>query len=75
MGPCCPSAIPPPPAHGAERAFQLGRGWGGFGPLVIGILASQYSFALTIALLSGIYVLDMVVTVFLVPERRGEALT
>ena len=55
--------------------FNLGRGVGGFGPLVIGILASQYSFALTIALLSGIYVLDMVVTVFLVPGRRGEALT
>ncbi len=51
--------------------FNLGRGVGGFGPLVVGILATRYSFALTIAMLSLIYVLDIVVTVLLIPERRG----
>lgn len=51
--------------------FNLGRGVGGFGPLVVGILATRYSFALTIAMLSLIYVLDIVVTVLFIPERRG----
>jgi MFS family permease len=35
--------------------FGLGRGVGGFGPLVIGALAATYSFTTAIALLSTIY--------------------
>jgi MFS family permease len=54
--------------------FNLGRAVGGFGPLVVGSLASAYSFSAAIALLATIYVLDMIVTFLLIPERRGLAL-
>jgi MFS family permease len=54
--------------------FNLGRGVGGFGPLVIGALAASYSFTIAIALLATIYVLDIVVTVALIPERKGQHL-
>jgi benzoate transport len=54
--------------------FNLGRAVGGFGPLVVGTLAAQYSFQLTIALLSSIYVLDILATAFLIPERKGAPL-
>ncbi|HMJ44004.1 MAG TPA: MFS transporter [Pseudolabrys sp.] len=55
--------------------FNLGRGVGGFGPLVVGSLATQYSFAVAIALLSILYVVDILVTAFLIPERKGVPLT
>ena len=55
--------------------FNLGRGVGGFGPLVIGALAVSYSFSTAIALLATVYVLDIIATVTLIPERKGQALT
>jgi MFS family permease len=54
--------------------FNLGRAVGGFGPLAIGGLAAAYSFSAAIALLATIYLLDMIVTFWLIPERRGVAL-
>jgi hypothetical protein len=54
--------------------FNLGRGVGGFGPLVVGALVAAYSYQAAIALLAGIYVVDIVATVLLIPERRGAAL-
>lgn len=51
--------------------FNLGRGVGGFGPFVVGTLAVTYSFAVAIALLSVIYLVDIVATLFLIPERKG----
>jgi MFS family permease len=54
--------------------FNLGRGVGGFGPFVIGALAVSYSFTVAIALLATIYLLDIVATAFLIPEKRGVAL-
>jgi len=54
--------------------FNLGRGVGGFGPLVVGALVAAYSFQAAIALLAAIYVIDIVATVLLIPERRGAAL-
>ena len=51
--------------------FNLGRGIGGFGPFVIGALAVSYSFTVAIALLATIYLLDIVATAFLIPEKRG----
>lgn len=54
--------------------FNVGRGVGGFAPLVIGAIASAYSFQLAIALLASIYILDIIVTVFLVEERKGAEL-
>lgn len=54
--------------------FNIGRGIGGFGPLVVGALANAYSFQVAIALLAGLYVLDMLATVFLIPELKGKEL-
>ncbi|WP_034945353.1 MFS transporter [Erwinia oleae] len=51
--------------------FNLGRGVGGFGPLVIGMLASQLSFVAAITLLALIYLLDIVATLFLLPKTQG----
>jgi len=51
--------------------FNLGRAVGGFGPLVIGLLREQYSFATAIALLAVIYAIDIVATALLIPERKG----
>jgi len=51
--------------------FNLGRGVGGFGPFVVGLLAASYSFAVAIALLATIYLIDIVATLFLIPERKG----
>jgi hypothetical protein len=54
--------------------FNLGRGVGGFGPFVIGLRASSYSFKIAIALLAGIYLIDLVATALLIPERKGAPL-
>jgi benzoate transport len=54
--------------------FNLGRGVGGFGPVVVGALATAYSFQTAIALLASIYVLAMLATLFLVPELSGQEL-
>jgi MFS family permease len=54
--------------------FNLGRAVGGFGPLAVGALAGHYGFAVAIAWLSAIYVLDCGATLCLIPERRGAAL-
>ncbi len=51
--------------------FNLGRGVGGFGPFVVGALAVTYSFTVAIALLATIYLLDILATFFLIPERKG----
>lgn len=54
--------------------FNLGRAVGGFGPLVVGLLASRYSFSTAIALLAVIYVVDLGATALLIPERKGASL-
>jgi len=54
--------------------FNLGRGVGGFGPFVVGALATTYSFSVAIALLAVIYLVDMLATAFLIPERKGAPL-
>ncbi|KVE07940.1 MFS transporter [Burkholderia anthina] len=51
--------------------WNIGRAVGGFGPVAVGALAAHYSFQTAIALLAGLYVLDMVATVFLIPELKG----
>jgi MFS family permease len=54
--------------------FNLGRGIGGFGPLVVGALVASYSFEVAIAALAVIYVIDIIATYFLIPEKKGAAL-
>ena len=55
--------------------FNLGRAVGGFGSVVVGAIVSAYSFSIAIAFLAVIYVIDMVATVFLVPELKGKELS
>jgi MFS family permease len=54
--------------------FNLGRGIGGFGPLMIGWLATQYSLSAALSFLVFAWALDIVATLFLIKERRGEPL-
>lgn len=54
--------------------FNIGRAVGGFGPVTVGAIATAYSFQTAIALLAAIYVIDMVATVFLIPELKGKEL-
>jgi MFS family permease len=54
--------------------FNIGRAVGGFGPVVVGALAARFSFGAALALLASIYLLDILATLFLIPERRGAAL-
>ena len=53
--------------------FNLGRGIGGFGPLVIGLLVNKYAFGVAITLLALIYLLDIIATLFLLPKRQSNA--
>jgi MFS family permease len=55
--------------------FNLGHGVGGFGPVVVGAIASAYSFETAIAMLAALYVLDILAMWLLIPERRGAELT
>ncbi|WP_414449021.1 MFS transporter [Burkholderia sp. 22PA0099] len=54
--------------------WNLGRAIGGFGPMVVGALAARYSFTVAIAALAALYVLDIVATLWLIPEMKGGAL-
>jgi MFS family permease len=55
--------------------FNVGRGVGGFGPVVVGAVATMYSFETAIALLATLYILDILALLLLIPERRGAALS
>ena len=54
--------------------FNLGRAVGGLGPVVVGSIVSASSFSIAIAFLAIIYFIDMLATIFLVPELKGKAL-
>jgi MFS family permease len=55
--------------------FNVGRAVGGFGPVVVGAVASLYSFEFAIAMLAALYLIDILALWLLIPERRGAALT
>jgi MFS family permease len=55
--------------------FNVGRGVGGFGPLVIGWLALKYSLPAALSFLVVIWAVDILVTLVLTKERKGAALT
>ena len=65
------------PTHARATAqnvlFNIGRGVGGFAPLVIALLAQTYGFPAALAMLPVIYLLGFL-AMFLVPERRGAEL-
>jgi MFS family permease len=54
--------------------FNIGRAVGGFGPVAVGALATRFSFAAALGVLASIYLLDILATLFLIPERRGATL-
>ena len=54
--------------------FNIGRAVGSLGPLVVGSLAAKYSFNVAIASLASVYVVDILATVFLIPELKGKEL-
>jgi len=54
--------------------WNIGRAVGGFGPVVIGGLATRYSFNTAIGLLATIYVCDIFATTLLIPELKGRRL-
>jgi MFS family permease len=54
--------------------FNTGRAVGGFGPLVIGMVAKEKGFEFAITLLAVLYVVDLVTMWLLIPERRGAEL-
>jgi MFS family permease len=64
----------PPQARATAQnvLFNLGRGIGGFGPVVIGLLASKFSFVAAITLLALIYLLDILATLFLLPKKQSK---
>jgi MFS family permease len=51
--------------------FNLGRAVGGFGPLLVGLVASAHGFETAISALAVLYVIDLVTMWLLIPERRG----
>jgi len=54
--------------------FNIGRAVAGFGPLVVGLISASYGFPTAIGALALLYLLDVVVLLALVPERRGAEL-
>jgi benzoate transport len=51
--------------------FNLGRAVGGFGPLLVGVMASSRGFEFAITVLAALYLVDLVTMLLLIPERRG----
>ena len=70
------SELYPTPARATAQnvLFNIGRAIGGFGPVVIGVVAGAYGFQTAIALLAALYVLDLIAMWLLIPERRGAEL-
>jgi MFS family permease len=51
--------------------FNLGRAVGGFGPLLVGLMASTRGFEFAITVLAVLYLVDLAAMLLLIPERRG----
>jgi hypothetical protein len=54
--------------------FNLGRAVGGFGPLLVGLMASTHGFEFAITVLAALYLVDLATMWLLIPERRGAEL-
>jgi MFS family permease len=55
--------------------FNIGRAVGGLGPIVVSGVAAAYGFDSAIALLSLLYIADLLAFWLLIPDRRGCELT
>jgi hypothetical protein len=54
--------------------WNFARAVGALGPLTVGAITAKYSFQAAIGLLASIYVLDIIATLFLIPELKGKTL-
>ena len=54
--------------------FNVGRGIGGFGPVAVGAAALAWGFPAALAGVASLYVLDILATLFLIPEAAGAEL-
>jgi len=54
--------------------WNIARAIGALGPLTVGAITAKYSFQTAIGLLASIYVLDIIATLFLIPELKGKTL-
>ena len=54
--------------------FNLGRAVGGLGPVVVGAVTLWWGFPAAIGLLALLYLLDLVVLLLFIPEKRGAEL-
>ncbi len=61
-------------ATAQNTLWNFGRGVGSLGPMIIGALAAKYNFHVAIGLLASIWFLDILATLFLIPELRGTEL-
>jgi MFS family permease len=61
-------------ATAQNTLWNIGRAVGALGPITVGALAAKYSFHAAIALLASIYFLDILATLFLIPELKGKPL-
>jgi benzoate transport len=50
--------------------YNIGRGFGGFAPLVVGLIVGVSGFATALTMFAGLYVINML-ALFLTPERKG----
>ncbi len=75
IGALMSEAYPPLARATAQNTlWNLGRAVGSLGPLTVGALAAKYSFHAAIGLLASIYILDIIATLFLIPELKGRQL-
>jgi MFS family permease len=51
--------------------FNLGRAVGGLGPVTVGAVSLSWGFPTAIALLALLYLLDLIVLLLFIPEKRG----
>ncbi|WP_239984757.1 MFS transporter [Sporolactobacillus pectinivorans] len=54
--------------------FNVGRFFGGFGPLIIGFFALNHSLSAALGIISFVYILAALSMLFLVPETKGKEL-
>lgn len=54
--------------------FNIGRAVGGLSPMVVGMIIALYSYQVAIGFLAVIYVVDILATLFLIPELKGKEL-
>lgn len=54
--------------------FNIGRGFAGFAPWIIGYLSLNYSLSFALGLISLTYIISALSFIFLIPETKGTEL-